>query len=111
MGIRAGFTAFILVAIVHTWPLATNPVHPWRNNSGNAPLNTWAIVRVAHQLSLDPRHLFDANIFYPERLTLAYSEAMIVQGVLAWSIIAAGKIARSRLQPRAARGLSVFSFR
>jgi hypothetical protein len=43
-----------------------------------------------HQLPRHPLRLFDANIFYPEPLTLAYSEAMIVQGVLAMPVIAAG---------------------
>lgn len=82
--------AFILLAVVHTWPLATNPAHLSRNDNGDALLNAWAIAWVAHQLPRDPVHLFDANIFYPARLTLGYSEAMIVQGVLAWPVLAAG---------------------
>lgn len=84
------FVVFLLLATVHTWPLASNPAHWSRHDNGDALLNTWAIAWVAHQLPRDPLHLFDANIFYPERLTLGYSEAMIVQGVLAWPILAAG---------------------
>jgi hypothetical protein len=82
--------AFALLAVVHTWPLATNPAHLSRNDNSDALLNAWAIAWVAHQLPRDPAHLFDANIFYPERLTLGYSEAMIVQGVLAMPILALG---------------------
>jgi hypothetical protein len=81
---------FALLAIVHTWPLGTNPAHLSRNDNGDALLNTWAIAWVAHQLPRDPVHLFDAGIFYPEHLTLGYSEAMIVQGVMAMPILAAG---------------------
>jgi hypothetical protein len=81
---------FLLLAIVHTWPLASNPAHLSRNDNADALLNEWAIAWVAHQLPRDPRHLFDANIFYPERLTLGYSEAMIVQGVMAMPILSAG---------------------
>ena len=81
---------FVLLAVVHTWPLARDPVHQSRNDSSDALLNTWAIAWVAHQLPRDPAHLFDANIFAPERHTLGYSEAMIVQGVLAMPILAAG---------------------
>lgn len=81
---------FGLLAILHTWPLARDPAHLSRNDNGDALLNTWAIAWVAHQLPRDPLHLFDANIFYPERLTLGYSEAMIVQGILAMPILAAG---------------------
>src|SRR5215470_16919755 len=60
------------------------------HDDGDPLLNAWALAWVAHQLPRNPAHLFDANIFYPERRTLAYSEAMIVQGVLAAPVIAAG---------------------
>src|SRR5438034_7129102 len=86
----APLVVFALLAVVHTWPLARNPAHLSRNDNGDTVLNTWAIAWVAHQLPRDPVHLFDANIFYPERLALCYSEAMIVQGVLAMPIRAAG---------------------
>lgn len=81
---------FALLACLHTWPLATNPAHLSRTDNGDALLNMWAVAWVAHQLPRNPLHLFDANIFHPERLTLAYSEAMIVQGVLSLPIGAAG---------------------
>src|SRR5438874_2358291 len=86
----AALVAFVLLAVVHTWPLARDPAHVSRNDNGDTLLNTWAIAWVAHQLPRDPIHLFDANIFYPERRTLAYSEAMIVQGVMAMPIRATG---------------------
>jgi hypothetical protein len=86
----SAFAVFALLAVVHTWPLATNPAHLSRNDNADTQLNTWAIAWVAHQLPRDPVHLFDANIFYPERHTLGYSEAMIVQGVLAAPVLAAG---------------------
>ena len=86
----AALLAFVLLTIVHTWPLASNPAHLSRNDNGDAVLNTWAIAWVAHQLPRAPAHLFDANIFYPERHTLGYSEAMVVQGVMAMPVIAAG---------------------
>ena len=46
----------------------------------------WRIAWVQHQLVADPRHLFDANIFYPLRATLAYSDAMILPAVAAWPL-------------------------
>jgi len=88
---RSGaFVVFALLAIIHTWPLAANPAHLSRNDNGDALLNEWAVAWVAHQLPRHPLHLFDANIFYPSPLTLGYSEAMIVQGVLAIPIRAIG---------------------
>jgi hypothetical protein len=82
--------AFALLAIAHTWPLARNPAHLSRNDNADTLLNTWVIAWVAHQLPREPLHLFDAPIFYPQRLTLGYTEAMIVQGVMAAPILAAG---------------------
>jgi hypothetical protein len=41
-------------------------------------LSTWRLSWFAHQLPRDPLHLYDANIFYPEPRTLAYSDAMLV---------------------------------
>jgi hypothetical protein len=82
--------AFALLAIIHTWPLASNPAHLSRVDNADYSLNAWAVSWVAHQLPRDPRHLFDANIFHPEPLTLAYSEAMIVQGVMAIPLRAVG---------------------
>jgi hypothetical protein len=38
---------------------------------------------VAHQLPRDLAHLFDTNVFFPERNTLAYSDAMLLLGLVA----------------------------
>lgn len=82
-------SAFLALAVLHTWPLAASPSH-WSRIDGDGGLNTWAVSWVAHSLLEDPRHLFDGNIFYPQHLTVAYSEAMIVQALFAVPVIAAG---------------------
>ena len=87
---KAALGVFAVLAVIHTWPLATNPAHLTRVDNADYVLNTWAVAWVAHQLPRDPAHLFDGNIYYPEHLTLAYSEAMIVQGVMAMPLRAAG---------------------
>jgi len=43
----------------------------------------WRLAWVAHQLPSDPAHLYDANIFFPERDSLANSDAMLLTGVVA----------------------------
>jgi hypothetical protein len=53
------------------------------HDDGDPLLNAWALAWVAHQLPRAPAHLFDANIFYPERRTLAYSETLLLPAVLA----------------------------
>ncbi len=74
--------ACLLLAIVHTWPLASAPGTLSRNDNGDAQLNEWILAWVAHQLPRVPAHLFQGNIFYPSRDTLAFSEPLIVPALL-----------------------------
>ena len=53
------------------------------HDDGDPLMVTWVLGWVAHQLPRAPAHLFDANIFYPERNTLAYSETLLVPGLVA----------------------------
>ena len=50
---------------------------------GDPLLNTWALSWIAHQVPLAPARLFHANIFYPEPLTLLYSESLLAPGLMA----------------------------
>ncbi len=63
------------------WAAITFPqvrhMHDGVNDIGDPLLNTWALAWIAHQLPFAPAHLFDGNIFHPERRTLAYSETLI----------------------------------
>ena len=74
---------FVVLTVVQTWPLATDPAHLSRNDNADTQLNEWTLAWFAHQLPRDPLHIFDGNMFYPEHRTLAYSETMIVQDVIA----------------------------
>jgi len=57
--------------------------HPyWIPDVGDPVFSMWRLGWVTHQLGTDPMHLFDANIFYPERLTLALSDPVIVPGLV-----------------------------
>jgi hypothetical protein len=87
LALRAGWPAaalalFTALAIAHTWPLGAAPGYWSRNDAPDAVLHEWIMAWVPHQLLTDPLHLFDANIFYPERLTLAYSDHLFLQSML-----------------------------
>jgi hypothetical protein len=45
---------------------------------GDPSLLTWVLAWDSHALITDPLHLFDANIYWPHDLTLAYTDSMIV---------------------------------
>ncbi|MCU1461339.1 MAG: hypothetical protein JWO37_1414 [Acidimicrobiales bacterium] len=65
----------IAIAIVTTWPLAARMGHT-AHDPFDPRFQAWTIDWVQHALT-SPRHLFDANIFHPERGTLAYSDPLI----------------------------------
>jgi hypothetical protein len=72
---------FFLITALLTWPQVIRPTSvpdhsdPW--------LSMWRLAWIAHQLPRDPLNLFDGNIFWPELNTLAYSDATLLQGLLA----------------------------
>jgi hypothetical protein len=78
---------FIAMAVAHTWPLAGGLASLSRHDSADAQLNEWILAWVAHALAVDPRHLFDANIFFPERHTLAFSEHLLTESLVAAPLI------------------------
>lgn len=86
----AQLALFAAFAVLHTWPLTTGLASLSRTDSADTALNAWILAWVAHQLPVAPLHLFDANIFYPEPRVLAFSEHMVVQGVLGLPFFAAG---------------------
>ena len=77
------------LTVIITWPQALHlstriPAH-------DDPLfSIWRLAWVAHALAHNPSHLFDANIFYPHLRTLAYSDAMLFEGMLATPFLWAG---------------------
>jgi uncharacterized protein (DUF952 family) len=75
--------ACLALAVLHTWPLATDPGGLSRHDNADTMLNEWVVAWVAHQAPRAPLHLFDANIFFPEPRALAFSEHLVVQGAMA----------------------------
>jgi len=77
-----GVAAFaIAMTVVLTWPQA---LHPEKVADHFDPyFSVWRLGHVAHALTRWPVDLFDGNIFYPAKNTLAYSDAMLLEGVVA----------------------------
>ncbi len=81
---------FAALAVVHTWPLASAPSRWSRVDNADYSLNAWILAWVVHQAPRDPLHLFDANIFHPEPRTLAFSEHLVPQAIVAAPVRWAG---------------------
>lgn len=54
---------------------------------GDPLLNTWILAWDVHKLFTDPQNLFHANIFYPHRNVLAYSENLLASSLLAAPVL------------------------
>ncbi|MEZ5287915.1 MAG: hypothetical protein R2712_24580 [Vicinamibacterales bacterium] len=81
---------FLLAAIVHTWPLASAPGSLGRVDNADTALNAWILAWVGMVFPTDPLHVFDANIFFPEPRTLAFSEIMLPQALMGAPLTWAG---------------------
>jgi hypothetical protein len=80
--------AFVLVGfgaltVALTSPLAFHLGTAGRVDNADGQLSIWNVAWVARTLVVDPLHVFDANIFYPHRWTLVYSETNLGAGALA----------------------------
>ena len=82
------FLLYTLLSVLFTWPLASSlaglaPAH------FDPPFTAWRLGWIAHQID-ESGPFFDGNIFWPERRTLAYSDAVLLQGTLGAPFIALG---------------------
>ncbi|MFI5177889.1 MAG: hypothetical protein ACHQO8_04980 [Vicinamibacterales bacterium] len=73
--------AVVLVTIL-TYPTVPGLLTMGRLDTGDGRFSIWNVGWIDHALTTNPRHLFDANIFYPHTGTLAYSELNLVAGLL-----------------------------
>jgi hypothetical protein len=78
---RAVVLLFTLLTAAMTWPQVLR-LGDGVNDVGDPMLNTWALAWIAHQLPFAPAHVFDGNIFHPERRTLAFSETLLAPGLM-----------------------------
>ena len=75
--------ALTLVALIITWPLAAQLHRSLPGDYGDPVFVTWVMSWVTGQLSSGTLEGFwTANIFFPERNTLAYSEHFVAQSVM-----------------------------
>lgn len=89
--ISLGVAAVVVtaMAVLITWPQALSLSGTFAAHT-DAYFSTWRLMWIAHALRTDPAHLFDTNIFYPSTGTLAYSDATLLQGLIATPFIWAG---------------------
>ena len=83
----AALLLFVVLSLVLTYPLALHMADTVEDRQ-DALLNVWITAWDGHQLLSDPLDLFDANIFHSYPRTLAYSELLLGNGLLALPVTA-----------------------
>jgi hypothetical protein len=84
----AGALVFGLTILV-TWPQGRELSTAFAAHA-DAYFSTWRLMWIAHALRADPGHLFDTNVFHPATGTLAFSDATLLQGLIATPFLIAG---------------------
>ncbi len=80
---------FAAATILFTWPAVLRLADGMTDNL-DAKLNAWILAWDFHQTFREPLRLFDANIFHPARLSLAFSENLFGAALFGFPLLAAG---------------------
>jgi hypothetical protein len=67
----------LALAVVMTWPALRDPTGTLPHDLVDAALLGWCVTWGAYALWHDPTRLFDANAFYPESLSYAFSDTLL----------------------------------
>lgn len=81
------FILYTAVTLCLAFPLTVRPASRIIQTSPDVKLYMWTLEWDTYAFTHQPLSLFDANIYYPERNTLAYSENLIGSAVLAAPVL------------------------
>ncbi len=74
--------AFTLITMIATWPMFPN-LGGYLMDRADPLLTVWGMAWQGHALATNPLGLFDSNVYYPFRGTLAFDELSFSEAVLA----------------------------
>ena len=80
---------FALLTAAVTWP-QPGYITTHAHEHEDALFSMWRLSWIAEALTTHPAQLFNAPIFHPEPRTLAYSDAVLLQGLAATAALSAG---------------------
>lgn len=74
--------AGVALALITTWPLVLHLPSRIAPDLGDPVRTAWEIAWVGHALVHNPLHLWNSNAFYPDPLSLAFSDSLLGYGPL-----------------------------
>jgi hypothetical protein len=72
--------AAVALAVLTSWPLVLHLPSRIAPDLGDPVRTAWQVAWVGHAMAHGPLHIFDANAFYPHRLSLAFSDSLLGYG-------------------------------
>jgi hypothetical protein len=72
--------AGVALAVLTSWPLVPHLSSRIAPDLGDPVRTAWQIAWVGHAILHQPLHLFNANAFYPHKLSLAFSDSLLGYG-------------------------------
>jgi hypothetical protein len=72
--------AGLMLAVITSWPLILHMPSRIAPDLGDPVRTAWEVAWVGHAIVHQPLHLFDANVFYPHKLSLAFSDSLLGYG-------------------------------
>ncbi len=77
---------YFIATITLLWPLVAHLRSGVGDTEGDPLLNTWTLRWVQHTMLSHPAHLYDGNMFGPNPRTIAFSELLLPQAIMAWPV-------------------------
>ena len=102
----ASFLLYAALTLVMAYPYSLHPTAGVLTVGTDTDLYIWALGWDVHAFLHHPFSIFDANIFYPFKHTLAYSENVLGSAILAAPIIWVTRQPDARVQPHRAASRS-----
>ena len=78
---------YAIVTVLLAYPLSLSLGNRVASSGPDTDLFVWSLSWDAHALATHPWSIFDANMYFPERHTLAYSENLLGSSLLAAPVI------------------------
>jgi hypothetical protein len=78
---------YVALTVLLAYPLPLDPARRVMSPTPDTDLYMWTLAWDVHAIAHQPLSIFDANIYYPERRTLAYSENLIGSALVAAPVL------------------------
>src|SRR4030095_6741340 len=67
----------VILAVIMTWPTLEHPAATIRQDIWDPTLQAWQMSWAGHILTTDPAQLWNANAFYPNKYSYAFSDTLL----------------------------------